>query len=105
MVIITFTYLIIPSGRFTGISRNIAEGNIRIPNEDLVDNLHAEIQRRLPDRFSNVPFFLRAFHPGPVEYRVMRQGNPISQYFSDSPTADVYHVLVEEDVYHYYTLQ
>ncbi|RGB26885.1 hypothetical protein C1646_674446 [Rhizophagus diaphanus] len=104
MTVITFTYLIVPTGRFTGIPRNIAEGTITISNELLVNNLHAQIQQLLPHPFSNVPFYLRAFHPGPVEYRVMRQGIPISQYFSDSPTAEPHHVLIEEDAYHIHTL-
>jgi hypothetical protein len=97
MAIITFTYLIIPTGRFIGIPRNIAEGTIIISNEDTVDNLHAQIQQLLPNQYRNVP-------PTAVEYRVMRQGIPISQYFSDSPTAESHHVIIEEDAYHLYSL-
>ncbi|CAB4395456.1 unnamed protein product [Rhizophagus irregularis] len=104
MTVITFAYLIVPTGRFSEIPRSIASGTITISNELLVDNLRAQIQQLLPHPFSNVPFYLRAFHPTAVGYRVMREGNLISQYFSDSPTVEAYHVLIEEDVYQIYTL-
>ncbi|CAB5213817.1 unnamed protein product [Rhizophagus irregularis] len=103
MAIITFSF---PLG-FTGIPRSVAEGTITISNEDSVDNLHAQIQQLLTHQYRNVPFYLRAlraFHPTAVEYRVMRQGFPISQYFSDSLTAEPHHVLIEEDAYHLYAL-
>ncbi|CAB4421864.1 unnamed protein product [Rhizophagus irregularis] len=104
MTVITFTYLIIPTGRFTGIPRNIAEGTITISNEEPVENLHTQIQQLLPESYKNVPFFLRALRPTLIEYRVMRQGIPISHHFSDSPTAEPHHVLIEEDAYHIHTL-
>jgi hypothetical protein len=60
MAIITFTYLIIPTGRFTGIPRSIADGTITISNKEPVENLHAQIQQLLSHSFRNVPFSLQA---------------------------------------------
>ncbi|GBC44710.2 hypothetical protein GLOIN_2v1787906 [Rhizophagus irregularis DAOM 181602=DAOM 197198] len=69
----------------------------------LVNNLHAQVQQLLPHQYRNVPFYLRAFHPTVVGYRVMHRGNLISQYFSDSPPASApeepRHVLIEEDIH------
>ncbi|RGB25009.1 hypothetical protein C1646_772316 [Rhizophagus diaphanus] len=101
MANITLNCLIIPTGRFTGIPNN--DANL-IPLGNTVRNLHAQIQQQLPQQFRNVPFYLRALRSGLVNYVAMRQGGLISNYFNENLTADVYHVLIEDDVYGYYDL-
>ena len=103
MANITLRYLVIPTGGFIGIPQNNVNRTITIPNGASVRNLHAQIQQELPPRFRNVPFYLRAFRPGPVSYVAMREGGSlISDFFDENITMDVHHILVEEDLYGYY---
>ncbi|RIA95469.1 hypothetical protein C1645_816707 [Glomus cerebriforme] len=102
MANITLNCLIIPTSGFTGILLNNVQPVITISVENSVRNLHAQIQQQLPHQFRNVPFFLRAYRPGPVKYVAMREGGSISDFFDENLTADVCHILVEEDVYGYY---
>ncbi|SRR6266498_1415391 len=102
MADITLRYLIILTGRFIGIPLNNVKLTITISLEDSVRNLHAQIQQQLPHPFRNVPFYLRAFHPGPVRYVAMQEGGSISEYFNENITMNIHHVLVEEDIYNYY---
>jgi hypothetical protein len=104
MANITLNCLIIPTGGFTGIPSNNANLTVTIPLGNTVRNLHAQIQQQLPQQFRNVPFYLRALRPGLVSYVAMQQGGLISNYFDENLNADVYHILVEEDVYGYYDL-
>ncbi|RIA91861.1 hypothetical protein C1645_821406 [Glomus cerebriforme] len=102
MVNITLNCLIIPTSGFTGIPLNNVQPVITISVGNSVRNLHVQIQQQLPHQFRNVPFFLHAYHPGPVKYVAMQEEGSISDYFDENITIDVHHVLVEEDVYGYY---
>ncbi|POG63754.1 hypothetical protein GLOIN_2v523502 [Rhizophagus irregularis DAOM 181602=DAOM 197198] len=102
MANITLNCLIIPTGRFTGIPNNNVTLIVTIPLGNAVRNLHTQIQQLLPQPFRNVPFYLRAYRLGPVKYVAMREGSLISDFFDENLTADVCHILVEEDVYGYY---
>ncbi|GBB93236.1 hypothetical protein RclHR1_21360003 [Rhizophagus clarus] len=104
MANITLNCLIIPTGRFAGIPNNDANLTVTIPLGNTVRNLHVQIQQQLLQQFRNVPFYLRAFRPGLVNYVAMRQGGLISNYFDEELPAGVYHVLIEDDVYGYYDL-
>ena len=104
MANITLNCLIIPTSRFTGIPNNDANLMVTIPLENTVRNLHIQIQQQLPQQFRNVPFYLRALRSGLVNYVAMRQGGLISNYFDENLIADVYHILIEDDVYGYYDL-
>ncbi|CAG8579564.1 7525_t:CDS:2 [Ambispora leptoticha] len=59
------------------------------------DDLETEIRNQLPPQFKNVPFIIRAFHPGPVKYRVVQPQTLISDYFNGDPPTSVIHILVE----------
>ena len=104
MANITLNCLIIPTGSFTRIPNNNANLTVTIPLENMFRNLHTQIQQQLPQQFRNVPFYLRALHLGLVNYVAMRQRGLISNYFDKNLTVDVYHVLIENDVYGYYDL-
>ena len=102
MANITLNCLIIPTSRFIGIPNNNITLIVTIPLGNAVRNLHTQIQQLLPQPFRNVPFYLRAYRLGPVKYVAMREGGLISDFFDENLTADVCHILVEEDVYGYY---
>ena len=104
MANISLNCLIIPTGGFTGIPNNNANITVTIPLGNTVRNLHAQIQQQLPQQFRNVPFYLRAFRPRPLNYVAMRGGSLISNFFDENITMDVVHILIEEDVYGYYDL-
>ncbi|CAB5381923.1 unnamed protein product [Rhizophagus irregularis] len=102
MANITLNCLIIPTGSFIGISNNNVTLIVTIPLGNAVRNLYTQIQQLLPQPFRNVPFYLRVYCLGPVKYVAMREGSLISDFFDENLTADVCHILVEEDVYGYY---
>ncbi|CAG8672218.1 18840_t:CDS:1, partial [Dentiscutata erythropus] len=99
MTNITLNCFIIPTGSFSGISPRSASFEITILRSTDVAVLQTQIQNyinQLPSPFNDVDIFLRAYHPGPVKYRVMKEQSPISQYFNgDLP--NVFHILVQED--------
>ncbi|CAG8561056.1 1726_t:CDS:1, partial [Acaulospora colombiana] len=87
MATISLECLINPVHAFAGLPRDAVIQTITIPSGARDDDLETEIRNQLPPQFKNVPFIIRAFHPGGVRYRVVQPQTLISDYFKEGPPA------------------
>ncbi|EXX63242.1 hypothetical protein RhiirA5_505358 [Rhizophagus irregularis] len=91
---VSLNCLIIPIGQFYNLPHDKVVQKITIDKTKAVSELESIIQNNLGTPFNNIPLEVRKIHPAIDIKMRMQPRAPISDYFNEEPSEDLFHVTV-----------